>query len=349
MKKLLLCTAAVSSLIAAPAMAGRDNDGRSLDVDVNADVDIEYDNHIDTSLETDATFFKVTGIIGGAVVRGVVDVDSSAVAITDAKQLQQGVSVNYREENELNGENGYVDAVFGPGWSEAGNDPNDDLFDGVLEDRIRVGYFAPVINTVDAFTIDSSGNTGVNLAAGYFNMQMNSATLATSSNASEDAVGGWSEASTTAFQSLLGVTQHATPGFTSPGDDPELGGDNNNFRDRNSVLGGTISGSGNLGVNAAAGSLNQQANLMTLAVANDATLASASSGLIQTSTLSYVEQQDSQNLVTGLLIDGTSGNVGVNFASGVGNQQLNSLTIAASAGAAPGNGGGNGGGGNDPD
>lgn len=120
MKKLLLCTAAVSSLIAAPALAGRDNDGRSLDVDVNADVDIEYDNHIDTSLETDATFFKVTGIIGGAVVRGVVDVDSSAVAITDAKQLQQGVSVNYREENELNGENGYVDAVFGPGWSEAG-------------------------------------------------------------------------------------------------------------------------------------------------------------------------------------------------------------------------------------
>ena len=84
---------------------------------------------------------------------------------------------------------------------------------------------------------------------------------------------------------------------------------------------------GNIGVNAAAGSLNQQANLMTLAVANDTTLAEANAGLIQTSTLSFVEQQDSQNLVTGLVIDGTSGNVGVNFASGVGNQQLNALTI----------------------
>jgi len=325
-----------------PAMA---QDG---DVEVDASVDIEYSNNIDTSLTTDATFLKLVGILGGAFVTGEIAVDSSAVAITDAKQLLQGVEINYAEENELNGENGYVDAVFGPGWSEAGNDPNDGLVDGVLEGQIRAGYFAPIINTVDSFSVDSSGNTGINLAAGYFNMQMNSATLATSSNASDDAVGGWSEASTTSFQSLLGVSQRSTPGFTAPGDDPEQGGDNNNFRDRNSVLGGTIAGSGNIGVNAAAGSLNQQANLMTLAVANDTTLAEANAGLIQTSTLSFVEQQDSQNLVTGLVIDGTSGNVGVNFASGVGNQQLNALTIASSAGGAPANGGGNGGGG-DPD
>lgn len=343
MKRLLLATTAATAFIAMPALASNGHNG-PLDVEVDAEVDIEYENEIDTSLTTDATFFKLVGIVGGAFVTGEIGVDSSAVAITDAKQLQQGISVTYREENELNGENGYVDPVFGPGWSEAGNDPNDQLSNGVLEDRIRVGYFAPVINTVDSFDVDSSGNTGINLAAGYFNMQMNSATLATSSNANEDAVGGWSEASTTAFQSLLGVTQHATPGFTSPGDDPEQGGDNNNFRDRNSVLGGTIAGSGNIGVNAAAGSLNQQANLMTLAVANDTTLAEANAGLIQTATLSYVEQQDSQNVVTGLVIDGTSGNVGVNFAAGVGNQQLNALTIASSAGGAPANGGGNGGG-----
>ena len=176
-------------------------------------------------------------------------------------------------------------------------------------------------------------------------MQMNSAALATSSNADEEALGGWAEASTTSFQSLLGVSQLATPGDVLNEDDPEEGGGSNNFRDRNSVLGGTVSGSGNIGVNAAAGSLNQQSNLMTLAVANDSTLAEANAGLIQASTLSFVEQQDSQNLVTGLVIEGTSGNVGVNFASGVGNQQLNALTIASSVGGAPDNGGGNGGGG----
>ena len=100
-------------------------------------------------------------------------------------------------------------------------------------------------------------------------------------------------------------------------------------------MGADITGSGNIGVNAAAGSLNQQANLMTLAVANDTTLAEANAGLIQASTLSYVEQQDSINSVSGLSIDGASGNIGVNFAAGVGNQQLNSLTIAASQGGAP--------------
>ncbi|MCL6251216.1 hypothetical protein M3P36_09210 [Altererythrobacter sp. KTW20L] len=338
MKKLLLSTAAASALLTNPAFAQGNGP-------VDVDVDLEYNNTIDTSIETDVTYWKQVGLFGGAFLRGVIDVDSSAVAITDAKQLQQGVSVTYREENELNGENGYVDAVFGPGWSEAGNDPNDDLIDGTLEGQIRVGYFAPIVNTVDTFDLDSSGNTGINLAAGYFNMQMNSAALATSSNADDEALGGWAEASTTSFQSLLGVSQLGAPGDVLDQDEPGQGGGSNNFRDRNSVLGGTVSGSGNIGVNAAAGSLNQQSNLMTLAVANDSTLAEANAGLIQASTLSFVEQQDSQNLVTGLVIDGASGNVGVNFAAGTGNQQLNSLTIASSAGTAPSNGGGNGGGG----
>lgn len=337
MKKLLLSTVAISALLASPVLA-QETDGP-----VEVSVDLEYNNSIDTSLDTHATYWKLVGLLGGAIVTGSIDVDSSAVAITDAKQLQQGVAVTYREENELNGENGYVDPVFGPGWSESGNDPNDDLTNGVPEGQIRAGYFAPIINTVDTFDLTSSGNTGINLAAGYFNMQMNSAALATSSNASEDAVGGWSEASTTSFQSLLGVSQSGAEGEVLDQDEPDQGGGSNNFRDRNSVLGGSVGGSGNLGVNAAAGSLNQQSNLMTLAVANDSTLAEANAGLIQASTLSFVEQQDSQNLVTGLVIDGASGNIGVNFAAGAGNQQLNALTIASSAGTTPDD-GGNGGG-----
>lgn len=332
MKSILLATAAGVAMIATPAMA-QDNGGA--DGESSIEVDLRYANNIDTSITTDITYNKDLVLEGGARVRGVVDVDSSAVAVTDAKQLQQGVAVNYREENELNGENGYVDPVFGPGWSEAGNDPNDGLVNGVLEGQIRAGFFAPIINTVDEFEVSGSGNIGVNLAAGYFNDQMNAASIAVSSNADPDADGGWAEASTTSLQSQLAVAQFATPGFESPGDDPDVGGGNNNFRDRNTVMGADITGSGNIGVNAAAGSLNQQANLMTLAVANDTTLAEANSGLIQASTLSYVEQQDSINSVSGLSIDGASGNIGVNFAAGVGNQQLNSLTIAASQGGAP--------------
>ena len=342
MKKILLATAGVAALATSPAIA-QNGEGSSLEVD------LRYANNIDTSVTTDVTYTKDVALIGTVEIAGDIEIDSSAVAVTDAKQLLTGNVVNYREENELNGENGYVDPVFGPGWSEAGNDPNDFLTDGTLEGQIRAGYFAPIINTVDTFELDSSGNLGVNLAAGYFNMQMNAATLAVSSDANDEAEGGWAEASTTSLQSLLGVRQAATPGFTSPGDNPEQGGDNNNFRDRNSVLGGSVTGSGNIGVNAAAGSFNQQANLMTLAVATDAVLAEANAGLVQSAFLSSVEQQDSINYVAGPTVAGATGNIGVNFASGVGNQQLNSLTIASSQGASNGNGNGNGGGGGDPD
>lgn len=332
MKSILLASAAGIVMIAAPAMA-QDNghDGES-----SLEVDLRYANNIDTSVTTDVTYNKDVALRGTVRLDGDIDVDSSAVAVTDIKQLQTGVVVNYREENEINGENGFVDPVFGPGVSEAGQDPNDAQLDGVLQDQIRAGFFAPIINTISAFDVDGSGNIGVNLAAGYFNEQMNAASMAVSSNADGDADGGWAEASTTSLQSLIGVAQFATPDEVLDEDDPTAGGGGNNFRDRNSVLAGTISGSGNIGVNAAAGSLNQQANLMTLAVANDTTLSEANSGLIQSVLLSGVEQQDSINLVEGPTLSGASGNIGVNFASGVGNQQLNSLTMAVSqAGSAP--------------
>lgn len=334
MKKLLLATAGVAALATSPALASDEHDGGS---------GIRYHNNIDTSVVTDVTYTKDVALRGTVRIDGDIDIDSSAVAVTDAKQLLAGNIVNYREENELNAENGFVDPIFGPGWSEAGDDPNDLLIDGMMQPQIRAGFFAPIVNTVGEFELDSSGNLGVNLAAGYFNMQMNAATLAVSSDANEDADGGWAEASTTSLQSLLGVRQAATPGFATPGDDPDQGGDNNNFRDRNTVLGGSVNGSGNIGVNAAAGTFNQQANLMTLAVATDSVLAEANAGLIQSAFLSSVEQQDSINVVAGPTVAGASGNIGVNFAAGVGNQQLNSLTIASSQGAADGNGNGGGG------
>lgn len=341
MKYALLTAVAVPALAVAGTAMAQESVPGSYDGESGVEVDLRYANNIDTSVTTDVTYTKDVALRGAVALEGTIAVDSSAVAVTDAKQFLTGVAVTYREENELNGENGYVDAVFGPGWSEAGLDPNDDLIEGGLEDQIRAGFFAPIINTVDTFNVDASGNVGVNLAAGYFNMQMNSASIAVSEDSNAEASGGWAEASTTGLQSLIGVAQYAVEDFLDE-DDPENGGGQNNFRDRNSILGAAITGSGNIGVNVAAGSLNQQANLMTLATANNADLAEANAGLIQTALLSYVEQQDSINSITGLDISGASGNIGVNMAAGVGNQQINALTIAASQG---GSGGGTGGGG----
>ena len=344
MKSLLMASAAGLAIIASPVMA---QDAGGADGESTLELDLRYANNIDTSVTTDVTYSKNVALSGDVTLDGAIAVDSSAVAVVDAKQLQQGVTVNYREENELNGENGFVNPVFGTGVSEAGQDPNDGRTDGVVQPQIRVGFFAPIVNTVGEFDVAGSGNIGVNMAAGYFNSQMNAASLAVSSDSDAEADGGWAEASTTSLQSLLEVEHFATETEIIGEDQEEVGGGRNNFRDRNSILGATVTGSGNIGVNAAAGALNQQANLMSLAVATDSALSEANSGLIQATTLSFVEQQDSNNAISGLTIAAASGNIGVNFAAGVGNQQLNSLTIASSqAGATtPPDGGG---GGTDP-
>lgn len=341
MKRHLLLAASIPAMLIASSALAQESG-------ISGNLDLSLSNNIDTSVVTDVTYTKDVLLTGTVTLNGTVDVDSSAVAVNDVKQLQGASDVAYREENEINGENGFVSTVFGQGVSEAGQDPNDNLTDGVLQPAIRVGFFAPIINTVTGVTVTGTGNIGVNTAAGYYNMQANSAALSVSANADTTADGGWSEASTTSLQALVDTTHAATPGDLLSEDEPDNGGGGNNFRDRNTVSAITQSGSGNIGINAAAGAFNQQENLLTLAVANNSTLAEANAGLVQLSAFNSVEQQDSQNVVAAIAVGGT-GNIGINAASGVGNQQLNSLTIATSNNVAPttGSGGGTGGGGGD--
>lgn len=326
-KHLLLAASIPALLVAAPALAQEGESG------VSGNLDLSFRNNIDTSVVTDVTYTKDVAISGTVQLAGTVNVDASAVAVNDVKQLQASSSVYYREENELNGENGFVSPVFGNGYSEPGDNAGTGN-DGVLQGQIRAGFFAPIINTVSGLTVNGTGNIGVNTAAGYYNMQLNSAALSVSDSEHANAVGGWSEASTTSLQALVDTTHEATPGDILNEDDPESGGGGNNFRDRNTVASITLAASGNLGVNVAAGAFNQQSNLLTLAVANNSSLAEANTGLFQLAAFNYSEQQDSQNII-GTINVGGSGNIGLNAAAGVGNQQLNSLTIATSVDRTP--------------
>lgn len=330
MRKQILLASAALLLGASPALA-QENGGA--DGDSSLELDLRYANNIDTSVVTDVTFTKDVSLTGNVELDGFIDVDSAAVAVTDAKQFITGVAVLFREENELDGENGFVDPLYGPGVSEAGQDPNDSQTDGVLQDRIRVGFFAPIILNARPGDITASGNVGVNVAAGWFNQQANIATIATSGGGSsddEDGDNGWSEASTTASQSLLGVL-YGRAGDELSEDDEETGGGGNNFRERYTATTGAVSGDGNIGVNVAAGAFNMQQNIMTLATASDSALAEANAGVIQSILLGGAEIQDAGYRAETGAISG-AGNIGVNSAAGVGNMQHNSLTIAASQG-----------------
>jgi len=341
MRKHILLASVAASLAVMPSTAFAQSTGGG-DENNRSNVEIDFRNNIDTSIVTDITYYKDVALTGTVTIGGNIEIDSSAVAANDTKQIMAGNVVAFREENELNGENGFVDPVFGVGISESGQDPNDNRTDGVVQGQIRAGFFAPIINTVNPADVNGSGNIGLNMASGWYNMQSNSAVLAVSTSDSPNADdGGWSEASTTALQSLLG-NFYGARGTILPEDDEGSGGGGNNFRDRNTASVGNVSGAGNIGVNAAAGAFNMQQNLLTLAVASDSSLAEASAAVVQSAFLNVVEAQDTINVTDAGTISGT-GNVGVNIAAGVGNMQSNSLTAAVSgAGGTPAGGGGGG-------
>lgn len=319
------------------------------------EVDVDHYSDVDAELEVDVEYNKEVFLWGGTILGGFIDVDSSAVSVIDSQQVLTENEVEFREENWIAGANGYVDPVYGPGREQdattADGDPADPFDRGPLTPtgQIEAGYFAPVINTVDALDVSGAGNIGANFAAGQFNQQQNSASLAVSEfdpglDADDtdlaDEEGGWAEAATVALQSL--EDNFYGPSTFVPY--PEQDGPANEYRDRNTIVGGTVSGNGNIGVNAAAGAFNQQANLMSLASVSEASLAEASAGVLQNSFWNDATVVDTVNYVGTVAISG-AGNIGVNAASGVGNQQHNSLTMSvSSAGGTDPNGGNTGGG-----
>jgi hypothetical protein len=181
-------------------------------------------------------------------------------------------------------------------------------------------------NTADSAGVDADGNVGVNSAAGFYNSQSNVATIAVATGGENmDAAdsGGAAHANTTAAQSLTGT-------FYGPADEDQ------DHDDTNMATSGAVMGDGNIGFNSAAGAFNQQQNVMTLAVATDSALAQATAGVVQYNDGNMVWVNDSVNMADAGMVMG-AGNIHVNSAAGVGNQQHNSLTVAAS-GAFGGNG-----------
>lgn len=311
-----------------------DRPDEGVELGLEGTVEVHYENEIETEIETDIDFTKDVTLAGTVNLNGDINVDAAAVAVVDNKQALVGNTLWFNEENELNGENGFVDEVFGQGYSEPGDLPGG-FFDGELQPQIRAGFFAPLINTVSGFSVDVEGNVGMNLSAGNFNIQENIAALAVSNfeGDGEEAAGGMAEASLTALQLTT---------LNRINDDPNTleEDDKNNFRTRNTVFDGeaTINANGNLGLNAAAGNMNLQKNALVLAVATDAAMAEATAGVIQASVGNFANIQDETNIINPGTYTG-SGNLGVNLTAGNFNQQMNSL-VAAVGDAGAGNGGG---------
>ena len=178
----------------------------------------------------------------------------------------------------------------------------------------------------------SEGNMGANAAAGSGNQQDNAVAIATSD---ESFVFGTAASLTSATQ-------------TNSHNDSHNYGAQNNATIKSSANGSA----GNVGINVASGEFNQQKNNLAIAVSNGR-IASAGATASQTSNnLSVINEAGASYLsnvntwsqgsnwnnnktpvVNNATMDhsfnGYSGNGGANIAAGTGNQQSNSLSIAA--------------------
>jgi hypothetical protein len=259
-----------------------------------------WDNSVEVELDWSVDVEKFLNIDGSISISGEVDADALAQATLDDKQIIDGNSVEFEDYQNTQATDLGITSEPEVGTSLA--------------------HAATYTNTVSAggdTLANASGNVGINMAAGDYNLQENAAVIASAE--SNDGSGG-AEAGSFSLQNLY------SNGFNDL-----------SFDLQNTVITNTVSigaglgngADGNIGVNGAAGAFNIQKNALALATVNGGTLAEATAGTMQDVEQNLSYHEDTTNSVSiGSSLIGASGNIGVNLAAGVGNLQLNSLTIA---------------------
>lgn len=286
-------------------------------------------------------FSNATGNIGVNVAAGVGNQQANALYL-DTGSPPYAVSSSLSQTNSFNGiGTGLLNNAYATGnaFRNASGNIGANLSAGVVNEQINAAMImdandianaalsahqASSHNSYTSFNDDNAyfegnafqnatGNIGANAAGGLGNQQINQLVAATKSGSSAP-----SFVTQGMSQSSLGDTVRSTDrfGFNDVA--------NNAFQNA----------SGNIGVNAAGGNANQQAN--SLFVDN-----SLSAGFPFTGTYSqYVSGAaitDNNNTVTNTAFIGdnafqhASGNMGVNIASGNVNEQLNGATIVSGA------------------
>ncbi|WP_155295238.1 hypothetical protein [Chromobacterium violaceum] len=159
------------------------------------------------------------------------------------------------------------------------------------------------------------GNAGVNNASGFFNQQANNVAITSASGKKSGA------AAAVSFEQLNDGNTYT---FAQP-----LYGTSNKM---DATMSNSVSNiQGNVGINNSAGAGNQQKNDVALSSASSAVLATASAGGTQVNhgiAVTTFLPINGTASITGS-VNNVTGNVGLNNAAGLSNQQVNSLSVAA--------------------
>lgn len=170
--------------------------------------------------------------------------------------------------------------------------------------------------------LGNAGNVGVNQAAGMANQQKNDLALAVAVGLGADIVG--SRAGGSQLQTDVAIDLET--GWQNPGGNAVA------LQNNTTMTGSVVGNQGNIGVNQAAGIGNQQANSLAAAAA-DSMLISAHAGGFQVidnpSIVTIFPLKNDATMVAS--VNNNVGNIGVNQASGLSNQQVNNLAISTNA------------------
>ncbi|GAB3628221.1 hypothetical protein PTE30175_01951 [Pandoraea terrae] len=154
----------------------------------------------------------------------------------------------------------------------------------------------------------ASGNIGVNVAAGVGNNQSNDVALA-----AIDADNVFAAATSVSHQKTFGNSEKRMTNTAT-------------------LDGGALADAkGNIGVNIAAGAGNNQENALAASINKSGVLAMATGTNDQTTSGNKETGVVDMATLGGGALAGAVGNIGVNLAAGVGNNQHNSLAIAVGA------------------
>jgi len=279
---------------------------------------ISWDNHVNVSLTQNITVSKFLDINGSISISGSIEVDGMAQATVDNKQISKNNSVQFEDY-----QNAYANTdVF---WEPLLGSTGEGAAPAIYDNNASVGQ-----NTLSGAT----GNIGLNVAAGDYNQQENVASIAAALS-DDSGLNGAAEAQVFSLQTLknsgfnderssIGDSQAAI----SAGFEVENTVITNDATVGNNALTGV---SGNVGVNVAAGAFNQQKNALAMASIDRGVLAEAHAAIQQSNK--YNESVHENTVNTAAIGDnslvGATGNIGVNIAAGVGNQQLNSLSVSS--------------------
>ena len=133
-----------------------------------------WDNSVDVSLSWDVDISKFLNIDGSISISGEVDADALAHATLDDKQIVDGNSVQFEDY-----QNAYQDwSTEGSGAEPGlGQGPGDQYF---TEEGSPQGpaLYTNTVTAGDGTLSNASGNIGLNMAAGDYNVQENAAVIA---------------------------------------------------------------------------------------------------------------------------------------------------------------------------